>query len=64
MDRAEVVKKLVSLPSDVKEWLECQAERNLSSANSEIVRSVRARMDRERLEKAVGAGDKVVGADV
>ena len=54
MDRPEVVKKLVSLPSDVKDWLERQAEPNLSSANAEIVRSVRDYMARERLEKAAG----------
>ncbi|MES2844860.1 MAG: Arc family DNA-binding protein [Pseudomonadota bacterium] len=36
----------VRLPADVKTWLEDQATRNGSSQNSEIIRSVRERMDR------------------
>jgi hypothetical protein len=52
MGQPEVVKKLVSLPPDVKQWLEREARRNLSSANSEIVRALRDRM--EQREKAVG----------
>lgn len=35
------------LPSDVKAWIEQQAERNMSSQNSEIVRAVRQAMSRE-----------------
>jgi hypothetical protein len=38
---------LVRLPIDVKQWLEEQAARSLASQNSEIVRSIRARMDAE-----------------
>lgn len=39
---------LVRLPSDVKAWLEREAAYNLSSQTSEIVRSVRHRMETER----------------
>lgn len=35
------------LPADAKAFLEAQAERNGSSQNSEIVRCIRDRMDRE-----------------
>lgn len=35
------------LPQDVKAFIEGQAVRNGSSQNSEIVRSIRDRMDRE-----------------
>jgi hypothetical protein len=33
------------LPPDLKHWLERQAERNGSSQNSEIVRTLRDRME-------------------
>jgi hypothetical protein len=46
-------KKLISLPLDLKVWLEHEAARNLSSANSEIVRAVRQRMESERRETEV-----------
>jgi hypothetical protein len=36
---------LVRLPKTMKIWIEEQAERNGASQNSEIVRSIRARMD-------------------
>jgi hypothetical protein len=45
------VKKLVTLPFDVQEWLKGEAERNLSSANSEIVRAIRQRMERRDSER-------------
>jgi CRISPR/Cas system-associated protein Csm6 len=41
----ETVALLVRLPPDVKLWLEREAARNAASQNSEIVRSIRARMD-------------------
>jgi hypothetical protein len=41
----ETVALLVRLPPDVKLWLEREAARNDASQNSEIVRSIRARMD-------------------
>lgn len=38
---------MIRLPIDVKKWLATQARRNASSQTSEIVRSLRERMDRE-----------------
>jgi hypothetical protein len=35
----------VRLPPDVKRWLEREADRNSASQNSEIVRSIRVRME-------------------
>jgi hypothetical protein len=45
---------LLRLPNDVLSWLEKEAERSLASRNSEIVRSLRARMDSEQPKKAAG----------
>ena len=39
---------LVRLPVDMKIWLEMEAVRNGASQNSEIVRTIRARMDDEQ----------------
>jgi len=43
--RRETVAVLVRLPLDVKLWLEREAARSAGSRNSEIIRSIRARMD-------------------
>jgi hypothetical protein len=48
----------VRLPADVKVWLEEQAERNLSSQNSEIIRSVRERMEREAQQAVPNGHEK------
>lgn len=48
MKQTEVTKLLVRVPRDLKEWLELEAGRNLSSQNSEIVRSIRTRMESEQ----------------
>jgi hypothetical protein len=50
-DRAEMV---VRIPKDVKGWLEKEAERTGASQNSEIVRSLRARMESEEAGKVIG----------
>lgn len=50
----EKVAIMVRLPLDVKEWIEQEAARNAGSQNSEIVRSIRARMDRDQPAKAAG----------
>jgi hypothetical protein len=42
--KRETVAVLVRLPPDVKHWLEREAAHNAGSQNSEIVRSLRARM--------------------
>jgi Arc/MetJ-type ribon-helix-helix transcriptional regulator len=55
MNRPQTVKMLVRLPCDVKEWLERQAERNLSPQSSEVVRALRCKMESEKQpEKAAG----------
>ncbi|MBR1238277.1 Arc family DNA-binding protein [Bradyrhizobium sp. AUGA SZCCT0182] len=38
---------LVRLPRDVKTWLESEASYNGASQNSEIIRSLRARMEKQ-----------------
>jgi hypothetical protein len=43
--KLEFTAVLVRLPKTMKIWIEKQAERNGASQNSEIVRSIRARMD-------------------
>lgn len=40
------------LPSDLKAWTAAQAEQNASSQNSEIVRAVRERMERQQAAAA------------
>lgn len=34
------------LPDELKDWIEDQAERNGASQNSEVIRSIRERMER------------------
>jgi len=41
----EAERLLVRLPRDVKEWVQREAARNCASQNSEIIRSIRARME-------------------
>jgi hypothetical protein len=38
---------LVRMPREMKAWIEREAQRNGASQNSEIVRAIRARMDRD-----------------
>jgi hypothetical protein len=52
MNQPQVVKMLIKLPGDVREWLEGQAARNISSMNAEVVRSLRDRMDQDEQRKA------------
>lgn len=40
-------KMQLRLPAEIKLWLNKQAKRNGSSQNSEIIRSLRERMDRQ-----------------
>lgn len=40
------------LPSDLKAWIAAQAEQNASSQNSEIVRAIRERMERQEAATA------------
>jgi hypothetical protein len=52
--REETTTVLVRLPNDVLSWVEQEAARSLATRNSEIVRSVRARMDAEQSKRAAG----------
>jgi hypothetical protein len=54
--RTDLSEMVVRLPSDVKGWIEQEAERNCASQNSEIIRSVRARMDTEQQQPKRAAG--------
>lgn len=45
-DRKPTIQLQLRLPADVKDWLKAEAEKNCSSQNSEIVRSVLERMER------------------
>jgi len=38
----------IRLPADLKAWIEAEAARNGGSMNSEIVRALRERMEKQR----------------
>jgi len=42
----------IRFPLDVKEFIDEQAERNCCSANSEVIRAIREKMDRVTLRQA------------
>jgi hypothetical protein len=46
-EEIETTRLLLRLPREVKVWLEGQAARTLASQNSEVLRCIRERMDRE-----------------
>ncbi len=46
MSRKNLPQIVIRLPEDVKAWIAAQAEKNYSSQNSEIVRAIRERMQR------------------
>jgi len=46
-------KMLVRLPPPLKAWVVRQAENNCTSHNSEVIRCVRERMEREKASAAV-----------
>lgn len=50
------------LPADLKAWIEREAERNSSSQNSEIVRSVRERMEKAQAATGEKFGDRAPAA--
>lgn len=52
--KSDAQRVLVRLPQDVKAFLDREAERNFASRNSEIVRSIRVRMETEQRERASG----------
>jgi hypothetical protein len=45
--KQETTSLLLRLPRDVKAWLESEAAYNGASQNSEIIRSIRARMEKQ-----------------
>ena len=47
-DRHSWPRLIVRLPPDVKEWIALQARRNASSQTSEVVRSIKERMERNQ----------------
>ena len=49
-------KLMLRLPPDVKNWVEEQAKRHATSQNSEIVRSIRERMDHATKTGLEGGG--------
>ena len=55
MDMMEALMKnkpmQVRLPQAIKDWLAAEAEKNGSSQNSEVIRAVRERMEREEISK-------------
>ena len=52
----DLPKLMIRMPRDMKLWLMAQAKRNASSQNSEIIRTLRERMDRETVTKTRTAG--------
>ena len=44
---SEPVKMLIRVPADVKAWLVAKSRENCSPQSSEIIRSIRQRMDSE-----------------
>lgn len=51
-DRSSVKPLQLRLPTDLKAWIAAQADKNASSQNSEIVRAVRERMERQEAATA------------
>jgi hypothetical protein len=44
----ERIRMLITVTPEMKRWLESEARRNLSSQASEVVRSIRVRMEAEQ----------------
>ena len=44
----------IRLPRELKAWLEAEAARNDRTQNSEIIRTLRARMDAEQPKRKAG----------
>lgn len=54
MDTMEIIMKRkamqLRLPDDLKAWISEQADKNASSQNSEVIRSIRERMERTTIQ--------------
>lgn len=53
----------IRLPHDAKSWIEEQAAANASSQNSEVVRSIRERMEREAKYREYHNSVRPIGAE-
>ena len=45
--KQEMIALQVRFPKDVKDWVENEAARNCASQNSEIIRTIRAMMEKQ-----------------
>lgn len=52
MDKKHDPQIKLRLPGELKDWIDRQAEKNRSSKSSEIVRSIRERMERSEQKEA------------
>jgi hypothetical protein len=52
ISKTEFERVLVRLPLDIMEYLNREAAKNCASRNSEIVRSIRKRMEAEQAQRA------------
>jgi hypothetical protein len=50
-NQVRLIRVLVRIPRDVQDFLDCEAEKNCSSRNSEIIRAIRAKMESEQARK-------------
>ncbi|WP_425603467.1 Arc family DNA-binding protein [Stenotrophomonas maltophilia] len=57
MSKSEDPQFKLRLPRDVRDWIGCQAAQNRSSKSSEIIRSIRERMDRVGLRPSDSVGE-------
>ncbi len=58
MSQSDWPKFMTRIPKDAKRWITAEARKNGSSQNSEIVRSIRERMD--RMKAAAGEVSKAI----
>lgn len=54
LKKEDAERVLVRLPREVKDWIRGEAARNGASQNSEIIRSIRARMDQHQPARSDG----------
>ena len=46
--KVPLIRVLLRMPSDIRDFLDREAEKNCSSRNSEIIRVIRAKMESEQ----------------
>lgn len=52
------------MPSDINEWVEAEAARNLRSKNAEIVMALKEKMERQKKEKGEASASKPASPDL